>query len=183
MPPVLSLLLTIFGILIMWKLSRKMKGWLTILVDIIGIILIGFGVYSLWRQAPLLILGVVVFVGVLLMYSYYQNRPDVKAKKIFKIYKQTKADHSEASEQEVYRKTAKQYYKSATDWVKVRVDMTAGTVAGFGRESMDKPKNAKELAENIIMFEESGFRSGNFTSPHEVEKRKEAIESVYKSMN
>lgn len=152
---VVSLALTIVGILLMWRVSRKMRGRVTILVDILGIILIGFGLYLLWQKNPIYLLAPVALVGMLLLCDYYQNRPEVKSRNIRRIYEKLKEAHPNAENKEIYRKAAKQYYKIYTNWSDIKRTFTVKNLVGLEENDIDEPESIEEFVDRTMLFEKN----------------------------
>ena len=123
-------------------------------VIIINVIWIGLfigGFYSLWQVSPKIVLTIIGIYIMLWILNYFMGSEKVKAKKIFKIYRQLKLFRPKVSNEEIFRETANAYFRGLR-WNEDEIRMAVDVICGKRVDSKED-KDIKDVASSILIFE------------------------------
>jgi len=193
---IIGIILTVLGLIIFeWSANAENKSSLerplifnsVVAVFIINLLCIGLissGLYSLWRVNPVIVLTILSIYAILWIFGYFLGSEKTKAKKIFNIYKQLKLFRPQTKKDEIFKKTARIYFKNLR-FDEDRIDRIVNAIFEDSI-GLKKDRNVKDVASSILFFENSYNNFGldfNFESDLKTcSKRDKAIESAYKAV-
>jgi hypothetical protein len=189
---ILGIILTILGLIVSrWTANAQSQSVVERplifgrpgAVIIINLLWLGFfagGFYSLWQVSPKIVLSIFGIYAVLWVIGYFLRSEKVKAKKIFKIYRQLKLFRPKASNEEIFRETANTYFRLLR-WREDKIEMIVDVM--FKKHVGDKEdKDIKDIASSILFFENPSNDYMNFGSRKAMRlfsKRQKAIDNAY----
>src|SRR3989344_373872 len=193
---ILGIILTVLGFIVFqWAANAQSKSFLerpmifnsvvaVLIINLLWLALFAGGFYSLWKVNPTIVLVLVGIYAVLWIFGYFMGSEKAKAKKIFGIYKQLKLFRPKATDQELFRETARIFYSNLR-WDEHKIKMTVDAI--FEKSTVSKEdKDIKDVASSILIFESPhddfgrGFDFEGYMKRHT--KKQKAIDDAYNAI-
>ena len=193
---ILGIILTVLGFIVFqWSANAQSKSFLerpmifnsvvaVLVINLIWLALFAGGFYSLWKVNPTIVLVIFGIYAVLWIFGYFMGSEKAKAKKIFGIYKQLKLFRPKATDQELFRETARIFYSNLR-WDEHKIKMTIDAI--FEKSvGVKEDKDIKDVVSSILIFENPqddfgrGFDFEGYMKRHT--KKQKAIDDAYNSV-
>lgn len=193
---ILGIILTILGFIIFqWAANAQSKSFLerpmifnstvaVLIINLLWLALFAGGFYCLWKVNPTIVLVLVGIYAVLWVFGYFMGSKKAKAKKIFGIYKQLKLFRPKATDQELFRETARIYFSNLR-WDEHKIKMTVEAIFEKSYSSKED-KDIKDIVSSILIFESPhddfgrGFDFEGYMKRHT--KKQKAIDDAYNAV-
>ncbi len=192
---ILGIILIIVGFIVpQWATNAQKKTYLKppvfnstagiLAVNLFWLSSILAGFYILWQVDVKIVLVILGVYASLWVFGYFMGNEKAKAKRIFKIYKHLRLFRPKASEYELFRETAEEYFRGL-GWDKRRIKLTMTTIFDEGMWGEKNYKNIKDVAGVILSFEDpyEDFNDFNLVKLMEhFSKRQKAINEAYEDV-
>lgn len=191
---ILGIILTILGLWLLKWITKSMnepfynrpllfhKTIPVLILQILWIGLLGGGLYSFWKVNHKIVLFLIGGFVILWIFGYFIGSHKNKAKKFFKIYKQLKTYRPQTEEKELWRESAKLYFKNI-GWDKEKIESILNTLLGDRDLNI---KDVKDFVRWIFVFENPDDDFSSVTDfearMKKTEKRESAIEKAYEKV-
>lgn len=155
------------------------------IINLLSFALLAGGFYSLWQVNPIIVLALIGIYAVLWIFGYFSwGSEKAKAKKILNIYKQLKLFHPKATNQELFRETARTYFSNA-QWGEYKIEAAMDAIFE-NRHGIEEYKDIKSVASSILIFDDPhsswrhSFNFEKYIKRHT--KREKAIDDAYNAV-